>query len=67
MITIKINHQEIVLPNECDITQALTIYGLQEKIFAVVLNNKIIPRENHQQIIIQADDQLDIIVPMQGG
>lgn len=40
---------------------------VNEPYFAVIVNNKLIPRLAYQNTVIQAGDRVDIIVPMQGG
>ena len=35
--------------------------------FAVAVNNSFVPRSNYNNLTVHAEDQLDIIAPMQGG
>ena len=38
-----------------------------EQHFAVAINNQLIPRMAYRTTILNPDDRVDIIVPMQGG
>jgi thiamine biosynthesis protein ThiS len=67
MLKIKINHQEIEIPEMSALSKVLEIYGTKEKVYAVALNGKIIPRAMLNQVFVKSHDQVDVIVPMQGG
>jgi sulfur carrier protein len=67
MINVKINSQIFQLPVGCHLLEALAIYGLKEKVFAIAINGELIPRYQQAQLILQEDNDIDIIIPMQGG
>ena len=67
MINIKINDSILRLPQPCRLDEALVIYGVKEKIFAIAIDGKFIPRIHYEQILLQDNNRIDIIVPMQGG
>lgn len=64
---ITINNREIELEQSCDVASALAIYGLQEKIFALAVNGCVISRSDYASTILKEADQIDILIPMQGG
>ncbi len=64
---VKINRLEFELPQNCNLLQALEIYEVKTKIFAIAVNEKFIPKSHYSQTIINPFDTIDIIVPMQGG
>ncbi|MGE3320298.1 MAG: sulfur carrier protein ThiS [Candidatus Berkiella sp.] len=37
------------------------------KVFAIAVNGKFVAREDYRQHILQSDDQVAILTPMQGG
>ncbi len=64
----------IVLNNECksvqnNITLAELIAGLALKgsRYAVEINQKIIPKAEHQHLLLQADDKIEIVRAIGGG
>ena len=55
--------------NSC-LTQVLQTLGYQtdtNKSFAVAVNNSFIPRSDYDKVEVSAEDQLEVIGPMQGG
>ncbi|MBN9286491.1 MAG: thiamine biosynthesis protein ThiS [Gammaproteobacteria bacterium 39-13] len=64
---ITINNRVIELEQSCDVASALAIYGLQEKIFALAINGRVISRSDYASTILKEADQIDILIPMQGG
>lgn len=64
---ITINNREIELEQSCDVASVLAIYGLQEKIFALAINGCVIPRSDYASTTLKEADQIDILIPMQGG
>ncbi len=67
MINIKINNLLLRLPHGCRLDEALAIYGVKEKIYAVAIDGKFIPRIHYAQTSLLDNNSIDIIVPMQGG
>ena len=64
----------IILNNECksvqnNITLAELIAGLALKgsRYAVEINQKIIPKVEHQHLLLQADDKIEIVRAIGGG
>lgn len=62
-----INYQEFELVPSCDLVNALATYGVKEKIFAVAVNGKVIARTEYATLKLKEADQVDILIPMQGG
>ncbi len=67
MINIKINDSILTLHSGCRLDEALAVYGVKEKIFAIAIDGKFIPRIHYAQTLLQDNNSIDIIVPMQGG
>lgn len=40
---------------------------VKQKIFAVSVNGKFVPKSNYINININPNDKIDIVIPMQGG
>jgi thiamine biosynthesis protein ThiS len=55
------------LPEKCSLSEALVLYNLQDRVFAVAVDGKLVPRSQYSQMKLQNDNSIDIIVPMQGG
>jgi sulfur carrier protein len=49
------------------IQEALEHFGQNEGPFAVALNKEFVPRSQYAMIRLNDGDQLDLVVPMQGG
>lgn len=63
----KINSHPFWLPEKCSLREALVLYNLQDRVFAVAVDGKLVPRSQYSQMKLQNDNSIDIIVPMQGG
>jgi thiamine biosynthesis protein ThiS len=64
---IKINHDTIEIHDGSNLQQAILIYNSEIKVFCVALNGNIVPRACYASTLLQSNDLIDIIVPMQGG
>ena len=67
MITVRVNSEPTEIPTDCPVADALTQWGYQCEQIAVAINNEFVPRSNYQQRILQTDDCVDIVAPVQGG
>jgi len=47
--------------------EALESFGQTEGPFAVALNKEFVPRSQYATVRLNDGDQLDLVVPMQGG
>ena len=67
MITISINDQEYHIEKTNSLHDLLLKNNHVDLHFAVAINNQLIPRIAYNTTVLQANDRIDIIVPMQGG
>lgn len=67
MITIKVNNKTTEVPIDCTIATALDQWGYTAKGIAVAINGDFVPRGNYAQQLLQANDLIDVVAPIQGG
>jgi thiamine biosynthesis protein ThiS len=61
-----LNDKPIDLKQSSTLSEFLASHVLVDGVYAVALNNTFIPQSSYS-MLIQQDDHIDIIVPMQGG
>lgn len=66
MILINVNQQALQLPLGATVADALAEVQAQPP-YAVALNGEFLPRSLYTQQPLQANDQLELVEPMQGG
>lgn len=66
-IFVRINDEITSLPYGLSLSELLTELNYQQQNFAVALNETFVPRSQYSTTIIQADDTIEIVAPMQGG
>ncbi len=66
MILITVNQQALQLPLGATVADALAEVQAQPP-YAVALNGEFLPRSLYTQQPLQANDQLELVEPMQGG
>ena len=67
MIALTINGRDIQLAKPMTIRELLASKGLHEKIVVVEHNREIVPRERYDDVVVSADDDLEIVQMMAGG
>lgn len=67
MITIKLGGELINLTGETPLQTVLLQKGYTQSYFAVAINNQFIPRQDYDNIQLKHLDNVEIIMPMQGG
>lgn len=68
MINIRLNNQKINLAENKTLQELLVEQGLAEQqSFAIAINQNFIPRASYATQLLQDNDEVDIIIPMQGG
>ena len=67
MIALTINGRDIQLAKPMTIRELLASKGLHEKIVVVEHNREIVPRERYDDVMVGADDDLEIVQMMAGG
>lgn len=64
---IKIDGETFSIEERLSLKEVLNTFGYGEAKVAVALNDEFVPKALHGEVMIQADDNIHIIVPMQGG
>lgn len=67
MISILFNGESKTLQNELPLSQAIESLELAGNSFAIAINENFIPKSNYNSTILQDGDQVELLVPMQGG
>jgi thiamine biosynthesis protein ThiS len=67
MISLTINGRDVQLANPMTIRELLASKHLHEKIVVVEHNREIVPRERYDDVVVGADDDLEIVQMMAGG
>lgn len=67
MIALTINGRGVQLANPMTIRELLASKNLHEKIVVVEHNREIVPRERYDDVVVGADDNLEIVQMMAGG
>ena len=67
MIRIYLNDQEYHLETLQSLHDFLKQNTTRDFNFAVAINTHFVPRPAWEKTLLQADDRIDLIVPMQGG
>jgi thiamine biosynthesis protein ThiS len=65
-ITIIYNQQSMTIAAESSLADLLADH-CQQRNFAVMVNQQFLPKQQHPEYQLKDQDQVDIIVPMQGG
>lgn len=61
-----VNGEATEAPDGCTVAQLLHLRGHNAAV-AVAVNQTFVPRGRHHATTLQADDQIEIVAPMQGG
>lgn len=64
---VTLNNQEIALEESISLDNFLRLHGYAESKIAVAVNFCLIHRSDYMGYRVQANDVIDIIIPMQGG
>ncbi len=67
MITVKINSETKKLQPDTTVAQALESLGYQNSKIAVAINGEFVPRTHYPNTVLQANDLIDVVAPIQGG
>jgi thiamine biosynthesis protein ThiS len=67
MISLTINGRGVELAAPMTIRELLAAKGLHEKIVVVEHNREIVPRERYDDVVVGAEDNLEIVQMMAGG
>lgn len=67
MITVNINGQPQQVAADCPLTELIDRFVDKGKTFAVALNQTFVPRQEYTSIALSDGDQIEIVLPIQGG
>ena len=67
MITVTLNGEEKTLAEECNVLEAISLWQLTGKTFAIAVNEQFIPKTVYADTPLTNGDSVEIVVPMQGG
>ena len=67
MIQLIVNGEAMSLPAQTTVDQLLDMLELPHRRVAVEINRDIIPKSEHREHQLQADDQVEIVHAMGGG
>lgn len=67
MISIRLNGEPFELPEHTRISELIETMQLTNKRFAVEINEEIVPRSQHSEIVINANDCVEVVAAIGGG
>lgn len=67
MIIVNINGQPQQVAVDCPLTELIDRYVDQSKTFALALNQTFVPRQEYASTSLSDGDQIEIVLPIQGG
>jgi sulfur carrier protein len=59
--------QQLYDLEQLDLISWLAAAGYRDGFFAVAINHEFIPRSLYHTVILKDGDEVDVVVPMQGG
>lgn len=62
-----LNGEPLTLKKQSSINSLLEQHGYNGKLIAVAINNEFLPKSAYATTIIQDNDKIEIVAPMQGG
>ena len=66
-ISVWLNGNEKQLPAELTLVDALSQWQIASNEFAVAINQNFVPRHAYSTTQLKPEDQIELLVPMQGG
>jgi len=67
MISITLNSKQLILEPNTTLKAVLMQMESQLNPFAVALNRNFVPRSNYSKVLLEEGDEIEIVIPMQGG
>lgn len=67
MLTLSVNNEPFTLPDSMSLSQALTHWGMGDRLFAAAINGEFVPQSQYNQTLINDGDTIDIVKPVGGG
>jgi sulfur carrier protein len=66
-LSVVVNGKKTILTQGLNLQQVLDKQGYKNEQVAIALNETFIARSQYQNTLIEANDCIDIVAPMQGG
>lgn len=66
-ISVRLNGGELEIPLGCTVAQLLVLAEVVNPLIAVEVNGTLVPKSEHDQHALQADDQIEIVTLVGGG
>ncbi len=67
MMKIMLNGTPLELDKGVTITELLKHHGYADKVVAIAVNGSFVPKSAHNTQMINENDAIEIVAPMQGG
>lgn len=67
MITIRVNGKLLELKQNCSLAELIATMDYPNTPFAVAVNQSFVARSEHASYYLKDGDEVDIVMPMQGG
>jgi len=67
LITVWLNNEQKQLEDSTCLTEALSRWQPPGEGFAIAINEEFVPRANYAATQLRDGDQIELLVPMQGG
>ena len=67
MIQVTLNGESLEFDGQLTVTQLLDKMNLTQRRVAVEINQEIVPKSRHEQHLVQAGDQIEIVQAIGGG
>lgn len=67
MITLSLNGEKKTLPADEVLLNAITSWELHKQKFAIAINEQFIPKSAYADTILKDGDNVELLIPMQGG
>ncbi len=62
-----LNGKKIKLDGATNISRLLSVHGYADKLVAVAVNGHFVAKSQHDEHVINNNDEIEIVAPMQGG
>jgi sulfur carrier protein len=66
-VKIKVNGEEISIPEDSNIQDLVAELGYKNKRIAIEVNEAIIPKSKHQSYLLKSSDRVEVINAVGGG
>ena len=67
MITLSLNGEKTQLAANETLLDAIAAWQLQQQKFAIAINEQFIPKSAYADTVLQDGDNIELLIPMQGG